>query len=339
MKPEFISIVIPALNEEAYIEHAVESLALADGEYEIIVMDGGSRDGTAGIVGRLSSADPRVRLVDNPGRVQSAALNLAAEIANPRSEIIVRADAHCGYPAGYARTVADAMRKTGAQSVVVPMLTVGSETCFQKAVAAAQNSRLGNGGAAHRTGAKPSDWIDHGHHAGFDRAFFRKIGGYDDSFVANEDAEYDIRVHKAGGRVWMETSSVIHYRPRKTAKALWKQYLGYGKGRAMTTLKHRTKLKIRQMIPLAAFAVSAAGLLSSVVCAYGLALPAGYLATCYCFGLVETRRIGVASCEAAMGGPLVIMHMAWAMGFVSGVVPGRGKAKTVDASLSPKHAS
>lgn len=320
MRPEFVSIVVPVLNEEAYIERTLDSLALNDGEYEILVIDGGSTDRTREIVQRAAAADPRIRLVGNPGRLQACAMNLAARVADPRAKTLVRADAHCGYPADFARTVASALRRTGAQSVVVPMYTVGGETCFQNAVAAAQNSRLGNGGSAHRVGGRPSGWVDHGHHAGFDREFFEKLGGYDESFATNEDAEYDVRVHKAGGRVWMETSAACAYHPRKTPISLARQYFGYGKGRAKTVQKHKVRPKVRQMVPVAAFAGSVLGLAISPFSLLGLLIPFGYAALCLAFGIHEARRTGGGRCEAGMGAAFMIMHMAWAIGFVRGML-------------------
>src|SRR5438128_7276164 len=62
-----LSIVIPAYSEEAYIEKCVTSLErvlekLSD-DYEIIVVDDGSRDATAGILERLQRTRPYLVVV------------------------------------------------------------------------------------------------------------------------------------------------------------------------------------------------------------------------------------------------------------------------------------
>ena len=137
---------------------------------------------------------------------------------------------------------------TGADSVVVSMATKGVGV-FQKATAAAQNSKLGNGGSPHREGAK-GHWTDHGHHALMRVAAFRAVGGYDESFSHNEDAELDYRLRQAGYRIWMTDKTFMVYYPRASVSGLFRQYLGYGRGRARNVLKHRTLPKIRQMIPL-----------------------------------------------------------------------------------------
>jgi len=67
-----ISIVIPAYNEERRLPATLDKvLAYLDAKdypsSEVIVVDDGSSDGTAQVIGRYQSADPRVRLVSNPG--------------------------------------------------------------------------------------------------------------------------------------------------------------------------------------------------------------------------------------------------------------------------------
>ena len=66
----------------------------------------------------------------------------------------------------------------------------------------AQNSKLGNGGSKHREGGK-GHWTDHGHHALMRISAFASVGGYDETFSHNEDAEYDERVVSAGGRIYL----------------------------------------------------------------------------------------------------------------------------------------
>ena len=53
-------------------------------DIEVIVADGGSTDRTRGIVGAIAERDPRVRLIDNPGRMQAAGLNRAIQASRGR---------------------------------------------------------------------------------------------------------------------------------------------------------------------------------------------------------------------------------------------------------------
>ncbi|MBN1138564.1 MAG: glycosyltransferase family 2 protein [Anaerolineae bacterium] len=65
-----ISLVLPAHNEAENIEpvvtEAVPALAAVSDDYEIIVVDDGSKDDTAGVARRLMETEPHLRLVQHP---------------------------------------------------------------------------------------------------------------------------------------------------------------------------------------------------------------------------------------------------------------------------------
>src|SRR5690606_2394808 len=148
--------------------------------------DGGSTDGTREIVERMIGELPDLVLLDNPGRLQAAAVNLAVERFGGGCEYLVRIDAHGDYPDDFCQALLREVADLQADSVVVGMKTVGFGL-FRKATAVAQISKLGNGGSKHRDGGG-GHWVDHGHHALMRVSAFRAVGGYDETFSHNEDA-------------------------------------------------------------------------------------------------------------------------------------------------------
>src|SRR5690606_7610550 len=219
-------VVIPCLNEVDHIGELIDQLLEPAQRLgmTIVVADGGSTDGTRATVREITEVEPCVVLLDNPRRLQSAAVNLAVAEHGDGVDYFIRIDAHGGYPDDYCDRLVEEAIATGADSVVVSMATMGFGP-FQKAAAAAQNSKLGNGGSPHREGA-PGHWTDHGHHALMRVEAFRAVGGYDESFSHNEDAELDYRLRAAGHRIWMTDRTFMTYYPRSTAGALFRQYLG-----------------------------------------------------------------------------------------------------------------
>lgn len=309
--------VIPTLNEERHIETCIRSLMDGDERLRrvpLTIADGGSTDRTVQIVEKMKQEFPNLRILRNPKTLQSAALNLAAmRHSSEKTRYLIRCDAHSIYPKNFIIDVADALDTTKAASVVIPMDAVG-ETCFEKANAWIVDTPLGSGGSAHR-GGKKSGYVDHGHHAGFDLAVFKMIGGYDESFSHNEDAEYDERLVQARGRIYLDSDIRIRYVPRGNVAALARQYFNYGKGRARTARKHKRPLKLRQAAPLMALLGSVTGLILWPVFPLLAILPAGYL------GLLAIASIGVAVWKRSMCGLLAglasgTMHMSWAMGFL-----------------------
>ena len=315
--------VVPALNEAAHIEACVRSLMAGDarlGQVEMIVADGGSSDGTQAIVARLRDEFPNLRLIANPKRLQSAAVNLAAQQAGEGRTILVRCDAHAVYPAGYVMQVADALAQRGVASLVVPMDAAGT-SCFQRANAWIVDTPLGSGGSAHR-GGRTSGYVDHGHHAGFNRQVFLSLGGYDETFTHNEDAEYDTRLRASGGKIFMDAGIRLTYLPRDTVGGLARQYFNYGKGRARTLMKHGEKPRLRQLIPPATLIACVLGLLVAPFSLWGLVLPGGYLAALVGASVLVAVKHR-SPCGLLAGLASATMHMSWSLGLFRQLLKGQ----------------
>ena len=245
-----VLIAIPTLNEAQHIGPLLDWLSakLEGLQARLVVVDGGSTDRTREIV--QARASERIALVRNPARLQSAGLNLVAnQFADDQTAWLLRLDAHARYPDDYCERLLNEARLHGADSVVVSMDAVGSGF-WQRAIALAQNSRFGNGGSAHRR-AGTGRWVDHGHHALMRMDAFKAVGGYDASFSHNEDAELDLRLGKAGYRIWLTAQTRLHYIPRSTPGLLARQYFRFGRGRARTILKHRQRPRMRQAVLIA----------------------------------------------------------------------------------------
>ena len=319
-----ILVVVPALNEARHIVGCLESLLCDDPDLAVIVADGGSTDQTRALVAGLVPQYPNLRVMDNPGRLQSAGINRAVELcAGPEHRVLVRCDAHAGYPAGFVMAVAATMDLQGAASVVVPMDSIG-QTGFACAAAWIVDTPLGSGGSAHRGrrgGGHRSGPVDHGHHAGMSLDWFRRIGGYDPGFSHNEDAEYDHRLRLAGGLIWMQSDIWLDYVMRPTFRALARQYWHYGRGRARTVLKHRMRPRLRQLIPAVNLVGMVLALGVAVVWPWTLLWPLAYLLA---LGLVSLAGMRAKGLDGLWAGPaLFAMHNFWAAGFLARIVQGR----------------
>jgi glycosyltransferase involved in cell wall biosynthesis len=90
-----VSAIIIVLNGETYIDEAIDSVAAQSfGEWELLVVDDGSSDGTAAIVQRYADGDPRIRLLrhaDGGNHGMSATRNRG--LAEARGEFVAFLDA------------------------------------------------------------------------------------------------------------------------------------------------------------------------------------------------------------------------------------------------------
>jgi succinoglycan biosynthesis protein ExoA len=317
--------VIPCLNEARHIERIVTQL-LTEADrinLQIVVADGGSTDGTRAIVMQLADRDHRVIPLDNRGRIQAAGVNAAVLSYGDGARILIRIDAHADYPDGYCEHLIKVQARTQADSVVVSMHTEG-HTCFERAAAAAQNSVLGNGGAAHRneTGGR---WVDHGHHALMMIDAFKGVGGYDESFSHNEDAELDVRLIAEGFHIYLAGDTQVTYYPRGSAVALFRQYFSIGRGRARNFLKHRKNTKLRHLV-LAAVAPAVCLLLLAPFFPIFVLPALGWALLCLGYGIflgIDLRD----ACAAAAGIAAMAMQAGWSFGFFAGLRAGLWPAR------------
>jgi succinoglycan biosynthesis protein ExoA len=313
MSEPHVLIVIPALNEARHIDGVLTFAAAFAARVNglVVVADGGSLDATCNIVRRRAAADPLIRLIDNPGRLQSAGVNLAVDRFGDGAKWLLRLDAHSDYPADYGDALLAEAQRTGADSVVVTMHAEG-QGFLQQVIAEAQNSRLGNGGSAHRL-AGGGAWVDHGHHALMRIDAFRAVGGYDARFSHNEDAELDHRLTAAGHRIWLTGRTRLTYFPRARLGPLIRQYFNFGRGRARNLQKNGTRPAARQAVVAMLAPAAALVVLAPFGAVFALPLLLWLLA-CLAGGVMIALQTGrprglVAGLVAGT------MHMAWSAGF------------------------
>jgi glycosyltransferase involved in cell wall biosynthesis len=313
----FVTIAMPCLNEERFIEACLESVRRQDypaDRYEVLVADGGSTDRTREIVSRLSAADPRIRLVDNPARIQAPAMNQM--IRASKGDVVVRMDVHCEYAGDYVRRCIEALEKSGADNVGGAQ-RARAKTFFQKALCAALESPLGVGGAKYR-GAEYEGFVDTVFLGAFRRRVFETVGLYDPHAITNEDAELNQRIIAQGGKVFLSRDIVVHYYPRESFSSLARQYFKYGRGRARTLLKLRRFLSVRPAIPFLLVCGGTTLLAASVIQPLAL-LPFGAYGVAT---LLEAARVGRRAGPAAI--PVVwaifpVLHVSHGLGFAAGL--------------------
>lgn len=308
-----VLIVIPTLNEAAHIAGVLDSILPFAEQTDglVVVADGRSQDATRDIVHAYAARNPRVVLLDNPRRLQAAAVNLAVKTHGEGFDWLLRLDAHSAYPADFGAALLAEADETGADSVVVSMQAEGQRG-LQRLIADAQNSRIGNGGSAHRLAGK-GVWVDHGHHALMRMGAFRAVGGYDERFSHNEDAELDHRLRQVGYRIRLTGRTGLRYFPRARLMPLLRQYFNFGRGRARNLAKHRGRPALRQRL----VALLAPALLLSVLAPVSLVFAAPlllWLAGCLAGGVLiaVTTRNPAGLLAGFIAGA---MHLAWSAGY------------------------
>jgi glycosyltransferase involved in cell wall biosynthesis len=321
-----ISVILPVLNEEMYLEDAVRAILAQhyDGKIEVILAVAPSVDRTLEIAQRLHINDPRVVIVDNPTGRTAAGLNRA--IAAAQYSIIVRVDGHSNIPSNYCQLVSEILEETGAVNVGGVMAAEG-QSLFQRSVARAMRSPLGVGASRFHTGGSAGE-VDTVYLGAFRKEALLAVGGFDERFTRAQDWELNFRLRQAGGVVYFDPRLIVTYRPRSTVKALAKQYFEYGRWRRVVSRRHQGTINYRYLAPPFTVAATTLSLLLGWLVSPYLLMPALVYAV---FILIASAVIGKSAGEIlCLPTILLTMHISWGLGFLTSP-----KSLAPDVTLHP----
>lgn len=309
-----VTAVVATYNEESYIGRCLLALLAqkpVDGAVEILVIDGGSTDRTVDIVRSFPEFGDRIRLVQNPRRLQVFAWNVA--LREMRGEYFAMMTAHADYAFDYFARCIETLNRTGAAAVGgVPR--AHGDGALGNAVAFCMSTPFGVGGARFRylTREEVSDTVP--------LIFARRetieaVGGWDERIAFDEDSDMSYRLRERGGKLIVSPDIGVKYYVRHSFKALWKQMYRYGYWRRFTQLKHPSEVPVRVMAPtlfLAAMASSALVALTPLR-AFSLLVPVLYLGFVTVATVVALTRIGRNG--LLVPAALLTMHTSYGVGY------------------------
>jgi succinoglycan biosynthesis protein ExoA len=321
--PPSVSVIVPCYNEQSTIRLLLEALyeqTYPRAEMEVIVADGISTDGTRGVIDAFQKDFPdlTIRLVENTNRSIPSALNRAIEAA--RGEIILRLDAHSKpYPDYVANCVLAHGEERGANVGGVWEIRPGADTWIANSNAVAAAHPLGVGDALYRH-TKHAAEVDTVPFGSFRRSLIEQIGFFDESLLTNEDYEFNARVRKSGGRIWLDPSIRSVYFARSTLSELIRQYWRYGFWKWRMLRRYPDTLRWRQALPpLFVLSLISLAILSifipfaRILLAIELLLYFSVMILAGFYAAIRERRAYL-----IWGLPLSIatMHISWGSGFL-----------------------
>ena len=243
-----VSVIIPCRNEEKTVSDLLEGLlqqTFPIDQTEILFSDGMSTDLTRQKITYFQLHHPEcsIRILENSHQTIPAALNLA--IANARGEYIVRLDAHSLPDLHYIEYCIRDLLAGKAENVGgVWQVKPGADTWIARSIAQAGSHPLGVGDARYRFATK-ADYVETVPFGAYNKELIDRIGGYDETLLANEDYEFNTRITKSGGKIWMNPDIQVDYFARSTFSALAKQYWNYGFWKAVMLQRYPETVRLQ----------------------------------------------------------------------------------------------
>lgn len=247
-----ISVICPIYNEEKYIAKCIDSILAQDypkDNLEVIFVDGMSTDKTREILASYTEKYPFIKLFDNPARIVPPAMNIG--IRRALGEIIIRLDAHAIYPANYFSELTKYLVELDADNVggICRTLPV-NDSVKCRSIASVLSSRFGMGNSYFRIGSDSIKQVDTVPFGCFRRKLFDRIGYFDEELVRNQDDEFNGRIVKNGGKIYLIPSIVIDYYARDTLAKVYRMFYQYGLFKPLVNKKLGSPATIRQFVPL-----------------------------------------------------------------------------------------
>ena len=283
MTSPLVTVVIPALNEEADIAGCVDAVGLQDhgaDRIQLVLVDSNSSDGTVAVA--LEAArryDFAEVVVDhNPRRRTSVSLNVGLESA--KGDYVARIDARSRVATDYISTCLRDMDDpsvgvVGGAQVARPR----SDGSVDAGIARALRNRWATGLSRYRRGTTsgPSDTVWMGF---FRTDQLRALGGWSESVALNEDYDLNRRYREDGRVVWFDHTIRSGYLPRASLRLLARQYFYFGRVKGMWWA--RGDRPVPRQVALLALPIAGAAALGVLARRVGppalLAVPAALLA-------------------------------------------------------------
>lgn len=250
MKPQ-VSIICPIYNEVNFIDNLIESLILqtyGSQHFEILLIDGFSTDGTREKIKKYLKEYGFIKLLDNQKVITAAALNIGIKAAS--NSLIIRVDAHAIYPTNYIEELVIYSQKYNTDNVGGVCISMAPDnSVVSESIAKALSCSFGVGNSLFRIGLTEIKLVDTVPFGCFNRSLFDKIGYFDEELIRNEDDEFNARITKNGGRIYILPHLKIQYFVRNNLRKLSKMFFQYGLFKPIVNKKIGKLISFRLLFP------------------------------------------------------------------------------------------
>lgn len=323
-----VSFIIPLKNEEKYIENCIDSLLSLDypkEKVEIIFAEGGSTDSTREIIEEYAKKHENIKIFDNPTGNTAIGRNVCIE--NATGEMLMNFSGHAIASRNLLKVLAIKLKELPENVAGVGCSNISPEKQnFVATVASAAflGFMAGSGIFMQNAVFKEEKYVEHMAFTCYRKEIFEKVGLFDPEFWCGQDAEFDIRVKKAGYKILYTPETRIYHYKRDTVKRLFRQLYRYKIARAKMIKKHPDTLKIFHLFPslfiLGSIFVAILYFMNIIPLIFVLSLILLYLLLCLISTFMVTKNPVTIFASVFF---YLLIKISYGLGFLRGLITGK----------------
>jgi glycosyltransferase involved in cell wall biosynthesis len=245
MADRLVALCLTVLDEGTTVDELFASIAAQTRRPdEIVVVDGGSTDGTAERIAAWRERGLPIELLVEPGATIAAGRNRA--IAHADAAIVAVTDAGVRLEPGWLAALAEPFERPDPPDVAAGFFRPDPRTTFELALGATTLPALAD--------VRPKHFLPSSRSVAFTRAAWARVGGYPEWLDYCEDLVFDLALRAAGCRFAWAPEAVAAFRPRPTPRAFFRQYFRYARGDGKADLwrkRHALRYATYFSLPLA----------------------------------------------------------------------------------------
>lgn len=260
MKYSFIIASYNRLEEIRELLASAESIDFDKNDFEIVISDDGSKDGTGEFIQQYQSAT-RLQLVyihqenKGPGEARNHGMR------NARGQYFIFVDSDCMFPPDYLRKVDEALNRDPLDAFGGPDTCHPSFSPLLKAINYSMTSFIGTGGTRGSKKSVSKKFYPRSFNMGIKREVYEAVGGMG-GLRHGQDMEYSSRIYNHGYKVGLIPDAYVFHKRRTSIKRFFKQVFNWGVTRINLGKLDKSMLKPVHLLPL----LVVLGLLLVMVC-------------------------------------------------------------------------
>ena len=243
-----ISVIITLKNEESSIRPFLDSLLNQSRKPdEIVMVDGGSTDGTVKIIRQYIKNGAPIKLIIKKGANISKGRNTA--IKKTKYDIVASTDLGCRIDKHWLKNICKKFDKN--TDVVCGVTLPEVKNDLEKCMAEVTVGKIEE--------IDEETFLPSSRSVAYRKSAWRKGGGYPEWLAIAEDTYFDLAMKDAGCRFKVAKDAIVDWRMRENLRKLFKQYYLYGKWNrkaGLVSFKNMLVHVVKSFWPIAVFILS-----------------------------------------------------------------------------------